>query len=136
MGLKFVFEKEQSSIFGMIHRPMAKVLFWSKKKSNWVSVRMVIDTGADYSLLPKFIADQLGINLTKDCKTFYTSGVGGSEKVYFLSKTKIKLGEWERTVPIGFLNKDNIPPLLGRQGFLETFEVLFSSNHTVSFSIK
>lgn len=136
MGLKFIFEKKQSSVFGIIHRPMAKVLFWSKKDGNWVSIRMVIDTGADYSLLPRFIADQLGINLKKDCQKFYTRGVGGTEKVYFLPKTKIKLGDWERIVPVGFLDKDNIPPLLGRQGFLEIFEVLFSSNHTVYFSVK
>lgn len=32
--------------------------------------------------------------------------------------------------------RNEIPPLLGRQLFLETFETLFSSNHTVSFSTK
>ena len=114
---------------------MAEVLFWSKIDKYWLSVQMVIDTGADYSLLPKFMAEKLGISLKKDCRIFHTRGVGGAEKVYFLPKTKVKLGHWERIIPVGFLDKDNIPPLLGRQKFLETFEVLFSPNHTVSFSV-
>ena len=97
---------------------------------------MIVDTGADYSLLPRFWADKLGINLEKDCKMFTTYGVGGSERVYFLPKIKVKLGDWERIIPIGFLERNEIPPLLGRQLFKETFETLFSSNHTVSFSTK
>lgn len=136
MVLKFDFREEQSSIFGKVYRPIAQVFFFSKNSKQWIESWMVVDTGADYSLLPRFMAENLGINLKKDCQTFYTRGVGGAEKVYFLPKIKVKIGNWERIVPVGFLDKENIPPLLGRQGFLETFEVLFSSNHTVSFSVK
>lgn len=32
--------------------------------------------------------------------------------------------------------RNEIPPLMGRHLFLETFETLFSSDHTVSFSTK
>jgi len=78
----------------------------------------------------------LKINLKKECQLFKTAGIGGEEKVYLKKDLNVKIGNWERTVPVGFLDKDNIPPLLGRQGFLETFEVLFSSNHTVNFSVK
>ena len=95
---------------------------------------MIVDTGADYTLLPRFMADKLGIDLENDCKVFTTYGVGGGERVYFLPKIKVKLGEWERTIPVGFLERNEVPPLLGRHLFLETFESLFSSNHTVSFS--
>lgn len=97
---------------------------------------MIIDTGADYSLLPKFMAEKLGVNLKNDCQIFYTRGIGGEEKVYLKKDLKVRIGNWERRVPVGFIDKDNIPPLLGRQGFLETFEMLFSSNHSVNFSVK
>jgi len=136
MDLKFSFREEKSFIFNKIYRPVAQVFFLSKKDKQWIESWMIVDTGADYSLLPRFMADQLGVNLEKDCKVFYTRGIGGEEKVYLLQKTKVKIGNWEKVVPVGFLNKENIPPLLGRQGFLETFEVLFSSNHTISFSVK
>lgn len=97
---------------------------------------MIADTGADYSLLPRFWADKLAIDLEKDCKIFNTYGVGGGERVYFLPKIKVKLGDWERFIPVGFLERNEVPPLMGRQFFLETFEALFSSNHMLSFSIK
>jgi len=96
---------------------------------------MVVDTGADYTLLPRYMADKLGVNLEKDCKAFITYGIGGGERVYFLSKIKVRLGDWERIISVGFLERNEIPPLMGRHLFLETFETLFSSNHTLSFSI-
>lgn len=97
---------------------------------------MIVDTGADYTLLPRFMAAKLGIDLEKDCKVFTTYGVGGGERVYFLPKIKVRLGSWKRTIPVGFLERNEVPPLMGRHLFLETFETLLSSNHTVVFSTK
>src|SRR3989344_8432071 len=136
MVLKFPFKKESSPIFHTIYPPVALVLFWSEINKNWIAVRMIVDTGADYSLLPRFMASKLGINLEKDCKIFSTYGVGGQERVYFLPKIKAKLGNWERIIPVGFLERNEIPPLMGRHHFFETFETKFSSNHIVSFSTK
>ena len=136
MVLKFPFRVERSSILGKVHRPVAQVFFWSKINKKWVEVWMIVDTGADYTLLPRFMANDLGIDLEKECKIFHTFGVGGAERVYFLPKIKVKLGDWERVIPIGFLERNEIPALMGRHLFLETFETLFSSNHIVSFSTK
>lgn len=136
MAITFPFREEKSAILGTIHRPIARVLFWSKTGNNWVATRMIVDTGADYTLLPRFMADKLGVSLEKECKVFTTFGIGGGERVYFLPKTKIKLGDWERIIPVGFLERNEVPPLMGRHLFLEMFETLFSSDHTVSFSTK
>lgn len=136
MVLKFPFKTEKSAILGTIHRPIAQVFFWSKQTKQWIEIWMIVDTGADYTLLPRFMADKLGINLEKDCKLFNTFGIGGRERVYFLPNTNVKLGNWKRAIPVGFLERNEIPPLLGRHLFLETFETLFSSNHVVSFSVK
>lgn len=95
---------------------------------------MIVDTGADYTILPRFYAYDLGINLHKDCMAYQTFGIGGSEKVYLLKNAKVKLGRWERFVPVGFLNRDDIPPLMGRQEFLEIFKVTFINHSTVFFS--
>ena len=136
MVLKFSFRTEKSYILGIIRRPVAQVFFWSKKDKIWSELWMIVDSGADYTLLPRFMADKLNVNLEKDCKIFSTYGVGGGERVYFLPKIKVKLGDWKRMIPVGFLERNEIPPLMGRQLFLETFETLFSSNHTISFSVK
>lgn len=131
--LKFPFDKSPSEIFGYVYRPVAKVSFWSRKIDGWVEVIMIVDTGADYTLLPHFYAMDLGIDLKKECKVHWTGGIGGKEKVYLFREAKVRLSKWERTVPIGFLDRDNIPPLLGRQDFLETFKVTLA-NHYTSFS--
>lgn len=133
MPLSFSFKKEKSAILGNIYRPVAKVLFWSKISKDWVAIRMIVDTGADYTLLPRFMADELGINLEKECRIFNTYGVGGGERVYFLPKIKVKLGNWERIIPIGFLERNEIPPLIGRHLFLETFDTEFTKKHVVVF---
>ena len=128
--LKFPFERRSSSIFGQVHRPIAKVSFWSSKINQWVEIIMIVDTGADYTLLPRFYSMDLGINLKKQCISYSTMGVGGAEKVHVFKNAKIKLGQWERVIPVGFLDRDNIPPLLGRQNFLESFKVLFYKHNT------
>ena len=134
MTLTFPFRKEKSSLFGQIYRPVAAVSFWSKKFNLWDEITMIVDTGADYTVLPYYLADELGIDLENECAPFYTQGVGGKERIYVASKQKVKLGEWERKIPVGFLEKDTIPPLMGRQLFLETFETHFSKRRKVSFS--
>ncbi|MEK7494990.1 MAG: retropepsin-like aspartic protease [Patescibacteria group bacterium] len=136
MVLTFPYKKKPSSIFKQVFRPVAQVFLYSEAKKIWYEVWMIIDTGADYTLLPKHFSERLKIDLKKECQLFKTAGIDGEEKVYLKKNLKVEIGNWERTVPVGFLDKENIPPLLGRQGFLETFEVLFSSNHTVNFSIK
>lgn len=136
MALTFPFEKTKSSLFGSIYRPVAQVYFYSETKKRWYETWMIVDTGADYTLLPKYFSERLGIDLKRDCKAFNTSGIGGSEKVYLNSKIKARLGSWERIIPVGFLGRDEIPPLLGRHKFFETFESHFSSNHKLTFSSK
>lgn len=133
MEIKFPFEIKSSGIFGPVTRPIAKVDFWSKLSNGWVEIIMLVDSGADYTLLPRFYAENLGVNLEKDCKPYSTFGVGGSETVYVLKNLKVKLSKWEFCIPVGFLERDNIPPLLGRQNFLEDFKVVFF-NHTTVFS--
>mgnify|MGYP001570880258 CR=1 FL=1 len=134
MAVSFPFKEEHSPIFGKISRPIAEVLFKDRKHSLWQPVTMIVDTGADYTLLPKFLARELGVELTKDCRVIVTQGVGGTSKVYLLKgRIDVKIGELQRRIPLGFLNNDYIPPLLGRQEFLETFKVVFE-RFSVAFS--
>ena len=134
--LKFSFDKSSSEIFGYVYRPIANVNFWSRNIKSWVEVIMIVDTGADYTLLPRFCAMDLGINLKKECRIYWTGGIGGREKVYLFREMRVKLGKWERNIPVGFIDRDNIPPLLGRQEFLETFEVTLIKHSTTFSTVK
>lgn len=91
---------------------------------------MLVDTGADYTLLPHVYASHLGIRLDRDGHAFDTMGIGGSERVYLVRRWPMQLGPWRREIPLGFLTRNDIPPLLGRQACLEVFKLIFSGHRT------
>lgn len=126
MSLKFPYEQTSSQIFRTIKRPIALVEVWSKKFNRFLRYSMIVDTGADYTLFPFYVANDLGIDCQKECRPFLTQGIGGAEKVFLIDNLKMRIGGWERNIPTGFLNHDDIPPLLGRQRCLDSFDVLFS----------
>ena len=134
MDVKFDYEFSGETYFGKIFRPVAKVSFKSQIGKLWSDVWMVVDTGADFTILPRYVSNDLGISLEKDCIVDTTAGVGGEQKIY-LCKTRIgvKIGSYSREIPIAFFDSDEVPPLLGRLGFLETFNTIFQKSHKVVF---
>lgn len=129
--VSFPFQKYNSPLFTTIYQPIAFAEIQSSKTKKWVGVWGIVDTGADYILLPKDHLQKLEVDLEKDCETTPTFGVGGEEKSYLLRKAKIRLGFWDRIAPIGFLDRDDVPPLFGRQEFLETFTLTFKNHKTI-----
>ncbi len=134
MDVKFPFENDGKSRFGHIYRPVAKVTFHSPSFNTSVDVWMVVDTGADYTILPRHLSEKLRISLERDCLKDITYGVGGEQTVYFVkNKVKVKIGHLERSIPVAFLDSNEVPALLGRLGFLETFDTEFLKTHFVLF---
>jgi len=123
-SLEFKYRRIPSEIFGSIYRPYITVMLQKKDKSGWRKARMIVDTGADYSILPRSYAVYLGIDLTADCIAQSTHGVGGMETVYIYKGLVLKVGDFERKVPVGFLDRDDIPALFGRHECLETFRTV------------
>lgn len=135
MKITFPYEEKESDIFPKIMRPVAEVHFWSKLINGWLGYKMIVDTGADYTILPKYRTVDLGVDLNKDCLIEKTYGVGGKAKVYFLKKkVKIKIGNFKFKIPLGFLASKKIPPLLGREGCLNIFRLIFA-NFQTEFSL-
>lgn len=134
MDVKFKFEDAGKGIFGHIFRPIAKVTLKSPVTDKAVDIWMVVDTGADYTILPRHFSEKLRISLERDCIKDSTFGVGGEQTVYFLkNKIKAKIGKFERDIPLAFIDSNEIPALLGRLGFLETFDTEFLKKHIVVF---
>lgn len=131
MAVDFPYEEGRSDIFPIIKRPVAEVFFWSKLINGWLRYKMIVDTGADYTILPKYRAVDLGIDLQKDCTVKKTAGVGGSTKVFFFkSDMRIKIGRTELHIPLGFLDSNDVPPLLGRERCLNAVKVCFNNYKT------
>ena len=94
---------------------------------------MIVDTGADYSILPRSYAVYLGIDLTRDCIAQTTHGIGGMETVYIYKSLILEIDSFKRKIPIGFLDRDDVPPLFGRHECLETFRLVFAKR-TITLS--
>ena len=126
-SISFPYENKSSPIFKIIKRPVAKVKLFSLKRKRWFEYSMIVDTGADYTVFPFSVAGDLSIDIEKECNQYFTRGIGGNEKV-FISKKKIpvKIGDYQLKIPLGFLERDDIPPLLGRQECLDVLDVIFS----------
>ncbi|MBI5621221.1 hypothetical protein HY949_05625 [Candidatus Gottesmanbacteria bacterium] len=134
MDVKFPFEDAGTNYFGRIYRPVAKVSFQSPKQRIWTDTWMVVDTGADFTILPQYLSEDLCISLERDCLMESTMGVGGERTIYLLkSKIKARLGSVDRMVPLAFFDTNEVPALLGRLGFLETFDTEFLRSHVVLF---
>lgn len=129
--IKSPFKKIGKTDLGIIWRPFVNVSLLSEERKEWWPIEMLADSGADYTILPKRYADNLGIDLNIDCSSITTSGIRGSETVYIYKKLKIKINNWQKEIPVGFLERDDVPPLLGRLNCLEVLEVIFKKHQTI-----
>jgi len=61
---------------GVIRRPFVEVQLFARQQKTWIPVESLVDSGADYTMLPRRYADILGIDVNIDCSAIRTSGVG------------------------------------------------------------
>ncbi len=115
---------------GKIYRPYAFVSAFSKIRRKWQPIEMIIDSGADYTLLPKRYAAVLGIRL-EECEREKSVGIGGAEIVYQYKSLPIKIGTWEQKIPVGFLEREDIPALMGRLGCIEAIKLIFEDHKSI-----
>ena len=134
MSVTFSFEDDGEMFFGKVRRPIANVAFQSPKSLIWVKTQLVVDTGADFTILPRHIAELLSISLEHDCVRDATFGIGG-EQVIYLCKTRIrtKIDSMEREVPLAFFDSNEVPAIMGRLGFFETFNTEFRKELKIIF---
>lgn len=115
---------------GMTYVPYIPVILTGPKDS--VEVVALLDSGADVSVLPKGVAELLGIDLKGDKEEVV--GVGGKaeavetnvsivvsgahEKYAFRIKVKVILDD----------SDDRFPIILGRDGFFDKFDITFKEN--------
>ena len=85
----------------------------------------ILDTGADKIMIPKTLADNLGLSLEPAPRPFGTAG--GLKKGFIAKIEKVQFGRVIFTdfqnVEVGVLD-DEIPILIGRKPFFEEFVVV------------
>ncbi|MBW2986296.1 retroviral-like aspartic protease family protein [Candidatus Woesearchaeota archaeon] len=100
------------------------------KEGRLIKVVALLDTGADTTVVPKDLAELLGLTegIEQD-----TGGIGGNTKVKQSRMQFVIKGQHEThqiTVPVLILQnrKADVPLLLGRSGFFENFNITIRQN--------
>jgi hypothetical protein len=126
MTLSYFFTRIETPL-GVILRPLMPVTL-KHSTSDSLDTLMLIDSGADLSMIPKSMAQSIGIDLSS-CPTGVTGGVGGATDVV-MSEATLSFGQrkevHEVDIPVQIPTKTDIPsPLLGREPFFRFFDVSF-----------
>ncbi len=126
MELKFPYLEEESNIFGKIRRPRIKIKILSETSGDWeVLDEVLADTGADLTILPRFMGRLLVDDITAG-KYFEVKGVvPGAMLIIYVHELKIKLGDKKFVAPVGIADSDNVPAILGRAYALDLFDANF-----------
>lgn len=96
------------------------------RKGVWRKHKFLFDTGADYTSVPKFMSDVVGVNLVMaKQEVMYTAN--NEPMVTYAGTMRIRLDKEELHVPCVFTDRDDTPFLLGRAGFIDRFEMLLSA---------
>lgn len=132
MKIIFPFKYFDSNRFGKIFRPYTTISVFKKDIGIYIERILVVDTGADFTIFPRKDAYAFGIDLERETIKDKIFGVGGQEIIFLYTNLPIKVGEVKLKIPVGFLDRNDLPALLGRQHFLELFDVCFK-NHVTTF---
>jgi len=117
-SIEFPFEYIYLPSFGEIFYPFV-VVSLKTIDHGWVNFRFIVDTGADLTTIPFFMAQKLGIDLTK-CKTSKAEGIGSYVIKTWQTKIPIRLKKYETIVRCSITEDERTPFLLGRIDLLPT----------------
>ena len=97
-----------------------------KTPSGYLRFRFLLDSGAELTMMPRSVAEQLGVNLGS-AREMKVTGIEGSGVRAWLSEITLKIGEAECRLPCLFSSNENTPCLLGRMELFRRFNVTFDN---------
>lgn len=130
MSIRFKYKTfNRPAPLGPKHMPSIPVVLESEKKK--LNVVAVVDSGADFSILPKGVAEILELDLSGEREDVV--GIGGKSSAVRTSMNLIVSGPHERyqirlKILVTLDERDqDFPILLGRDGFFDSFNITFKN---------
>lgn len=120
--MEYNFEPRITESFGQILEPVIPVRIMGPQAD--VELFMLIDSGADVSLIPFSIGELLGLQVDLGNRR-EASGVGEGAVPYILSETRLRIAEAEVPARIGWALIDEVPLILGRLDVFRQFSIEF-----------
>jgi len=120
----FPWRQEYSRLVGVIYRPVIEILLESQGKE-WIPVECYVDSGADVSLFPRYIGEDLLGLMVEEGVSSQPMGIAGQTVNAWIHKVSVKLGEERFESRIAFAETNLVPSLIGRTDFFDRFTVVF-----------
>jgi len=127
MRIEFPFANERSSIFGIVSRPVAKVIL-EGEFPQW----MYVDSGADITLIPLSVGKLIGLHRTRKDRLERIFGVGRSSIPIVVKRVSMQLGHAKFRARLAWSQIEDVPLLLGRMDVFRKFDVTFREKTSVT----
>ena len=127
--VQFKTQKELSDIFGPIWRPVIPVKL--RNQDNILSCEVLVDSGADITLIPKRVGTYLGFTLTNEEEIKELYGIGEGAAPFLIREVFIKIGNIEKQIRVGWALIEEIPILLGRLDLFNLFDIKFKQRDEI-----
>lgn len=112
-----------------IYRPVASVEFKSFS-GEWIKCHLLIDSGADVSLIPLSFGKLLGLESVGE-KIQELYGLGQQAIPVIFQKLPIKIGNRIFQAEFGWALIEEVSPLLGRKDIFDYFHINFMQDKRV-----
>ena len=120
--IEFPFESRVSERFGQILKPIIPVRVVGPERG--VNIFMLLDSGADISMLPYSVGETLGLEFDM-ARRSEVQGIGEGSVPYVLSQVRLEIENVEISVRIGWALIEEIPFILGRLDVFREFAIEF-----------
>ena len=111
MEIEFPYTEEESRTFGVVKRPRMLMKIFSRTRGIWVPIKeTLVDTGADSTVLPRFIGELLVEDMTTGKYSEIKGVVPGSVLVAYIHELRIKVGDREFDAPVALQTQTMFHP--------------------------
>jgi len=132
--MKFPFTEKESKILGKILRPLLEIEVFSDIRNSWEIIEEVlVDTGADLTVLPRFIGESIIDDITTGEYVEIKGIVPTSLLIAFIHTLKIKAAGKEFETKVAIADSNDVPPILGRYEALDLFNLEFKKGKEMIF---
>ncbi len=132
MEIEFAFREEKSNVFGIVFRPVVDLVYISDGKE--VEGTAYIDSGADISLIPLALGEDLGLKIEKGDSISEMSGIGKEGVPIVIKTIKLRVGDKIINTRVAWALVEEVPLLLGRIDIFNIFDITFKRNEKTLFS--
>jgi hypothetical protein len=111
--------------FGVIEDALIPATLYTRHGP--LGIQFILDTGADFTMLPHHMADLVGVDLTQAPSGRSTGIEGGRGIRIWLGHIKVTIGPYFLRLRCLFSSNERTPYLLGRADVFPAFSITFDA---------